>query len=203
MSEKAVNPPGRKASIDEYILSERQSATRSEYLNGRIVGRAGSDRWHNLIVSNTAIGIGSRLHGHKCEIYVSNMRVKLSNNLVCYPDIALVSSEPSFADQNFDVLLNPTVVVDIFSSETNTSDKARKLESLLATESIKECVMVKQDEMRIEQYSRQNAKQWIYKIYNERDDVVSLESIGCKISLSEIYGGMKFRQTELSSRAVN
>jgi hypothetical protein len=35
--------------------------------------------------------------------------------------------------------------------------------------------------MRIEHYARQNAKQWIYRIYNERDDVISLESINCKL----------------------
>jgi Uma2 family endonuclease len=203
MSEKAVNQPGRKASMEDYILSERQSASRNEYLNGRIVGRSGSDRWHNLLVSNTVIGIGSRLQGHKYEIYVSNMRVKLKNDAICYPDIVMVNVEPAFADQNHDLLLNPTVVVDIFSNDTNTSDKARKLESFLATDSIKECVLLKQDEMRVEQYSRQNAKQWIYKIYNERDDVVSLESIGCKISLAEIYGQVKFRQAEFSSRAAN
>jgi len=57
--------------------------------------------------------------------------------------------------------------------------------------------------MRIEHYAKQNAKQWIYKIYNERDDVVSLESIACKISLQEVYAQIKFRGAELSSRAVN
>ncbi len=49
----------------------------------------------------------------------------MSANMVSYPDIVLVNGEPSFADQNLDLLQNPTVVVEIFSSKTNTSDQVR------------------------------------------------------------------------------
>jgi len=143
------------------------------------------------------------MHGHKAEIYISNMRVKLKNSYVCYPDIVVVNGEPSFADQNADLLLNPTVIVEIFSNQTHSSDKTNKLESYLAMDSIKEFVLLKEEEMRVEHYARQNAKQWIYRIYNERDDVISLESINCKVSVSEVYAQVKTKQAELSSKAVN
>lgn len=143
------------------------------------------------------------MHGHKSEIYISNMRVKLKNSYICYPDVVVANGEPTFADSNCDLLLNPTVIVEIFSNQTNSSDKTNKLESFLAMESIKEFVLLKEEEMRVEHYARQNAKQWIYRIYNERDDVISLESINCKISLSEIYAQVKTKGTELSSKAVN
>ena len=203
MNEKAVTQIPKKASPDEYLTNERHNVSRSDYINGRVIARSGSNRWHNLIVSNAAIAIGSRLHGHKCDIYISSMRVKMKNNFISYPDLVLCSGEPAFADQNLDLLLNPTVVVEIFSAQTNTSDKTQKMENFLAMESIKECLMVKEDEMRVEHYARQNAKQWIYRIYNERDDVISLESVNCKLSLSEIYSQIKFGQAEFSSKAVN
>lgn len=203
MSERPPNPQFRTGTPEDYIMAERQSATKNEFVNGRVIGRSGSNRQHNLLVSNTAIGIGSRLHGHKSEIYIGNMRVKLRNNFICYPDIVFVTGEPSFADQNSDLLLNPTVVVEIFSGDTNNSDKTKKLESFLEMPSIRECMLLKQDEMRVEHYAKQNQKQWIYRIYNERDDVISLDSIGCKISLQEIYTGLKTRPAELTSKAVN
>lgn len=168
-----------------------------------MIARSGSGRWHNLMVSNMSVASGSKMHGHKCEIYISNMRVMLTNNFVCYPDIVFVSGEPKFSDGNQDMLLNPTAVVEIFSSTTNTVDKTKKVESFLGMESIRECVLLKEDEMRVEHYARQNQKQWIYRIYNERDDVISLDSIGVKVSLSEIYAQIKFRQAEFTSRAVN
>jgi len=203
MNGNVPNQPPKKSSVDDYLTSERQSVSKNEFFHGKVIGLSGSNRWHNVIVSNVAIGIGSRLHGHKCEIYISNIRVKLDNNFICYPDIAVVNGEPEFTDRNLDVLVNPTFLVDVFSTEVNSSAKTTKLESFLAMSSIRECLLIKEDEMRVEHYAKQNAKQWLYKIYDTRDDVISLDSIGCKISLQEVYSGVKLRQTELSSKAVN
>ena len=193
----------KRASADDYLNNERQTGARNELVNGKVIGRSGSNRSHNLIVSNVAIGVGSRLHGHKCEIYISNIRVKLENNFICYPDIAIVSGEPSFSDNRQDVLLNPTMVVEVVSNDMHASVKSTKLESFMAMSSVKECMMIREDEMRVEHYSKQNPKQWIYKIYNERDDVISLDSIGCKISLQEVYSQIKLKHAEFSSKAVN
>lgn len=203
MTEKPLSATPKFRTPDDYLTAERQSATKNEFMNGRVIGRSGSNRWHNLIVSHAAIAIGSRIHGSKADLYIGNMRVRLRNNFICYPDIVVVNGEPAFADQNGDLLLNPTVVLEIVSSGTNTLDKTQKLEAFLAMDSIRECILVKEDEMRIEHYAKQNAKQWIYKIYNERDDVLSMESINCKVSLSEIYAQIKFGHAPLSSAAVN
>lgn len=194
--------PSAKGAAEEYSGLERARFT-GDTGSGRLIARSGSNRWHNLIVANTAISAGSKMHGHKSEIYISNMRLRIANNLFCYPDIVIVSGEPKFADANQDLLLNPTVVIEIFSSTTNTSDKTKKVESFLEMSCIKECLLLKEDEMRVEHYARQNAKQWLYRIYNERDDVVSLDSVGCKISLSEMYAQIKFPQTQFASKAVN
>lgn len=203
MNEKVFGQSTKKTTMDDYLTTERQGGVRQEFLDGRVIARSGSNRWHNILVSNTVVAFGSRMHGHKAEIYISNMRVKLKNSYICYPDIVVVNGEPSFADQNADLLLNPTVIVEIFSNQTNSSDKTNKLESYLAMDSIKEFVLLKEEEMRVEHYARQNAKQWIYRIYNERDDVISLESINCKVSVSEVYAQVKTKGAELSSKAVN
>jgi Uma2 family endonuclease len=203
MNEKVFGQNPKKASMDEYLTTERHSASRHEFVEGRVIARAGANRFHNILAANTAIALGSRMHGHRSEIYISNMRVKLKNNYICYPDVVVVNGEPTFADQNSDLLLNPTVIVEIVSNQTNSSEKTNKLESYLAMESIKEFVLLKEEEMRVEHYARQNAKQWIYRIYNERDDVISLESINCKVSVAEVYAQVKAKHAELSSKAVN
>lgn len=200
MNEKAIGQAAKSGSVEDFPGTKRSVA---ESAGSGVLGHSGSNRWHNLIVSNVAVGLGSRMHGHKNEIYISNMRIKLRNGLVCYPDIAIVAGEPSFSDQRSDVLLNPTVIVDIFSGDSDSMEKTRKLESFLESESVKEVFLIKQEEMRIEHFARQNQKQWIYRIYNERDDVASLDSVNCKISLQEVYANIKFRQAEFSSKAVN
>jgi Uma2 family endonuclease len=198
MNERAFNQPFKKAGEDFAA-----AAARTDSAAGKLIPKDASNRWHNLIASNIAIALGSRLKGTKCDIYVNGMRVKLKNNFSCYPDVVIVNGEPAFADQNGDVLLNPTVVFEIVSSATNPLNKTAKLESYLAMDSIKECVMLKADEMRVEHYAKQNAKQWTYRIYNEKEDVITLDSVTCKVSLSEIYSQIGVQPAAFSSRAVN
>ena len=203
MNDKVFSQPSKKTTMDDYLTNERHGATRNEFIDGRVIARSGANRFHNILVSNTVVALGSRMHGHKAEIYIANMRVKLKNSYICYPDVVVVNGEPTFSDHNNDLLLNPTLIVEIFSNQTNSTDKTTKLESYLAMDTIKEFVLLKEEEMRVEHYARQNAKQWIYRIYNERDDVISLESINCKVSLAEIYAQVKTKAAELSSKAVN
>jgi Uma2 family endonuclease len=176
---------------------------KNEYLDGRILAKPAANRWHNLISTNFVIAIGSRIHRSTCEMYASDMQVRIGKNSICFPDIVVVNGEPAFADDRAELLLNPAVVIEIFSSLYKSTDRMQKLEGFLAIPKIKECLLVNENEMRIEHYARQNAKQWIYRIYNERDDVISLESINCKLSLAEVYTQVKLKEGELSSKAVN
>ena len=205
MSEKSLAQTEKNYTAEEYLKMERRRANRHEFSNGKILATAGSTRRHNLICTNTIVACGSRLRGHKCEIYANDMRVRLNQSRFCYPDVVIVNGDPVFADSETDVLLNPTVVIEIMSNPTGQTDKTDRLESYLAMDSIREILLVKEDEMRVEHYFKQNAKQWVYRIYNAGDDVITLDSVNCKISVSEIYSQVKFEhQTEaFKSQAVN
>ncbi|MEP6850779.1 MAG: Uma2 family endonuclease [Acidobacteriota bacterium] len=197
MNERAFNQPFKKVG-DDYV-----GAGKLDLAGGTLIPKDASNRWHNLIASNVGIALGSRLKGSKCDIYVNGMRVKLRNTLSCYPDVVVVSGDPVFADQHLDLLLNPTVVLEIVSAATDPINKTSKLDSYLAMESVKECLMLRADEMRVEHYARQNAKQWTYRIYNEKDDVITLDSVNCKVSLAEVYSQVNVRAAEFASKAVN
>lgn len=203
MSEKILSQSDKNYTAEEYLKMERRRANKHEFSNGKIMAAAGSTRRHNLIGTNTTIAVGSRLRGHKCEIYANDMRVRQSANRFCYPDVVVVSGEPMFADNECDVLLNPTVVIEILSNPTGQSDKTEKIENYLAMESVRECLLVKEDDMRVEHYSKQSPKQWIYRIYNDREDIISLDSINCKLSLAEIYAQIRFNGAEISSQTIN
>jgi Uma2 family endonuclease len=194
---------GKKMLTEDYVAAERQGSARQEFFNGQVIPKSGGNRWHNLIATSMATAISTRLASNRAEVYVNGMRVQLANRIICYPDVVVVAGEPTFADANADVLMNPTVIMEVFSKVTNPMEKSRKLEAYLALDSIKECLQIKADEMRVEHYSKQNPKQWIYRIYNERDDVISLESLNIKLSVAEIYSQVKTLNTGLSSTAVN
>jgi Uma2 family endonuclease len=202
MSERELFQDERNMSVEGQLETERQNGSKKDFSNVKLLANSVSNRMNNLIATNITIAVGSRVQGQKCEIYVNDMPVKLDAKHVCYPDVVVVSGEPVFVDRENDMLLNPTVSFDIFSKNTSFQDKTEKLECYLAMSSIREYILIKEDEMRVEHYAKQNAKQWIYRIYNERDDIISIDSINCKVSLAEIYAQIKFVQLEVKAQSV-
>jgi Uma2 family endonuclease len=192
MSEQIVTQTEKTYTAEDYLKFDRRDAAKQENSNGKSVAPAGSSRRHNLIGSNTTIAIGSRVRGHKCEVYVNDMRVKLAPHNYCYPDVVVVNGEPQFEGKELDILLNPTVIVEIMSKSTLNHDKTEKLDRYLAMESVREILLIKEEDMRVEHYHKQTQNQWTYKIYLNREDIISIESINCKISMGEIYSQIKF-----------
>lgn len=192
MSEQIVTQTEKTYTAEDYLKFDRRDNAKQEYSNGKVVNSSGSSRRHNLIGSNTTIAIGSRVRGHKCEVYVNDMRVKLAPHNYCYPDVVVVNGEPQFEGKELDILLNPTVIVEIMSRATLNHDKTEKLDRYLAMDSVREILLIKEEDMRVEHYFKQTQNQWTYKIYGNREDIISIESVQCKISLSEIYSQIKF-----------
>ena len=183
--------------------NERPKVGKYETLDGRLFAKSAVSRWHNLICTNFVSALGSRVHRSSCEVYACDMQVQLVRDSVCFPDVIVVKGEAEFADENAEMLTNPTVVVEIFSSSSQSSYRAQKLEDFLALPKLKECLLVSESEMRVEHYAWQSAKQWLYRIYNEREDVISLDSINCKLSLSEVYAQVNLRESELNFKAAH
>ena len=202
MSEKAAAQPDKIYTGEDSSRSERNNSNIFRQLDGKVLSTDSSNRTSNLIATNAIVAIGSRLQGQKSEMYVNDMCVKLCDKRYSFPNVIVVSGEPIFVDKKADILLSPTVVLEIFSKDTNSNDKTEKLECYLAMESIREYILVKEDEMRVDHYAKQNSKQWVYRIYNQRDDVISIEAINCKVSLAEIYAQIKFGQMETKSQAA-
>ncbi len=49
-----------------YPPSERRDVAKNEYLEGRLVAKPAANRWHNLIATNFAVAVGSRVHRGTC-----------------------------------------------------------------------------------------------------------------------------------------
>ena len=180
-------------SDEEYLAFEREAADKHELIDGEIVAMAGATREHNLISGNVFAGFHSRLRGKPCETYANDMRVRMERGRYSYPDVVVVCGEPQFADEEFDVLLNPVVVVEVLSKSTRFRDKTEKLETFQKMESVQECLLIEQDEPHIEHYLKQTLKQWLVKIYEEMDEIILLESINCQLPLTEIYAQVVFK----------
>lgn len=98
----------------EYLAFEREAEERHEYYKGEIFAMSGASFKHNIIEDNLRVLVGSFLKGKKCRSFGSNLRIHIpQNTLYTYPDILIVCGEPKLADEYFDTLLNPAVIIEI------------------------------------------------------------------------------------------
>lgn len=179
---------------EEYLAFEREALDKHELIDGEIVAMAGASREHNIISGNVFAGFHSQLRGRKCESYSHDMRVRMKKGRYGYPDVVVACGEPQFADDEFDVLLNPVVVVEVLSKSTRFRDKTEKLETYQKMESIQELLLIEQDFLHIEHYIKQTPMQWLLHIYENLNDVVGLESIDCQLPVNEIYAQIEFEE---------
>ena len=178
---------------EEYLAIERKAIYKSEYIDGEMVAMTGASRQHNLIAFNITREISQQLRGRPCEGYVSDMRVRVpSTRLYTYPDVVVVCGAPQFEDDYVDTLLNPTLIIEVLSESTELYDRGKKFGFYRTIESLAEYLLVAQDECRVEQYVKQPDGRWLLSEYRALEDVVELMSIGCKLSLREVYEKVAF-----------
>jgi Uma2 family endonuclease len=172
----------------EYLAAERATEIKSEYFNGEMFAMSGASRKHNLIVTNIVVGLGQQTKGRPCEVYSSDMRVKVSaTGLYTYPDVVVVCGEPKFEDAHVDTLLNPTLLVEVLSASTAAYDRGQKFAHYRGIESLSEYVLVSQDECRVEHFVKQSDRQWLQTIVLSLDAEVNLPGTQGVLRLREIY----------------
>ena len=180
--------PHRRVSLESYLAAERQAEIKSEYLNGEVFAMSGASREHNLIAWNLSAALHSQLKGRGCEAYVGDMRVHIpATGLYTYPDLAVVCGEPRFEDGELDTLLNPAVLIEVLSPSTEGYDRGKKAANYRTLDSLREYLLVSQEEVRVELFTRQEDGHWLLSEASRLEDTVSLASIGCTLRLADVY----------------
>jgi Uma2 family endonuclease len=171
----------------EYLAWERAQPERHAYFQGEIFNMSGATREHNLIVGNLMRVLGNALLDRPCEAYPSNMRVKVpATGLYTYPDVAVVCGKPEFEDNVLDTLLNPQVIIEVLSESTERYDRGQKFKSYRTIPTLRDYVLVSQEEAFIEHYVRQANGDWLLREIHAGGRL-ELASIQCAIVVADIY----------------
>jgi len=185
--------PIRRLTEAEYLAIERQAETRSDFYDGEMYSMAGAKRQHNLIVANIIRELSEQLRKGPCEVYPSDMRVKVGKTgLYTYPDIVAVCGEPKFLDDEDDTLLNPTLLIEVLSDSTANYVRSFKSRRYRKLPSLRQYVIIDQAEPLVEVYSCSAEGEWSLKDAIKLTQSVVLKSIRCKLSLAAIYEKVKF-----------
>lgn len=190
--------PKRRYTLEEYIALDKNSEGRYEYFDGEVVDMAGASLSHNRITRNIIRSLENQLEGSGCEVLPSDMRVKVPKAFPYrYPDVVVVCGEPIIEEiQGQEMLVNPLLIVEVLSPNTEAYDRGAKFSAYQSIESFQEYLLIAQDRPHITQYVRQPAGKWLRSEVEGMDGALSLESLNCTLALSEIYRRVDFQSGE-------
>jgi len=186
-------PKRKKLTIAEYLAIEHAAEFKSEFFDGELFAMAGASRKHNIVKDNLIGELGVRLRGTPCRTVSSDQRLAVgASGAYTYPDVLIICG-PMISDvHDEETIVNPTVIVEVLSPSTANYDRGGKFRHYQKLDSLKEYVLVAQNEPVIERFVRQTDESWALVSFVGLDAVLTLISVPVQIPLADIYAGVVF-----------
>jgi Uma2 family endonuclease len=186
---KIMQSPLYFFTVEEYLELEQSSDIRHEYFAGEVFAMAGGSKEHNIISGNVYSRLRSQLRGSSCNVFMSDMKVKINlgndnKTIFYYPDV-IVSCDTEDQDRYF--LNYPCLIIEVLSPSTETIDRREKLVNYRSLASLKEYVLISQNEIKVEVYRQDEKGNWTIQTLINRDDKLHLDSVGLILEMAEIY----------------
>lgn len=171
----------------EYLARERDAEEKHEYIDGELRPMAGASLLHNVIAGLVVTLLNNVLAGKPFIVCANDLRVRIPDGPYYYPDAIVAPSLPQMEDAAQDTLLNPLVVVEVLSPSTEAIDRGEKLDNYRLIPSLTDYLIVSQDRLRVEHYSRISDDEWRLVSRDSADDSISLTSLGAALKLGDLY----------------
>lgn len=170
-------------SPEDYRALELTAEFRHEYVDGEVYAMVGTSKVHSRIVLNLAIALNDAVRGGPCDVFINDVKVRVeAANAYYYPDV-VVACDPG--DDDPYVSHAPTVVVEVLSPSTEATDRRYKRPDYQKIPSVREILLVAQDERLVELYRRTD-EGWLVEIVRDQG-AVTLESLGIEVTLDALY----------------
>jgi len=114
--------------LEEYFDLELNSEEKLEYWNGNVWSMSGASLAHNLLVRNAGTELDVQLRENDCQVLPSDMRIKVpAYSPYRYPDLTALCGPPvTERIGGLDVLMNPTLIVEVLSPSSEAFDRGDK-----------------------------------------------------------------------------
>ncbi len=164
--------PSKRFTPEEYFVIEEADPWKNEYIDGEIRAMPHVNANHVLITGNIGSQLQGQLKGKPSLVLMSRMRTKVSASFFTYPDVIVVRDR-AVCDEN-ENLLNPTVIIEVLSEESEAYDRGEKFGRYRKLDSFIEYLLVAQDKPRVEHYFRQSENAWLISETSDLQDTVHL-----------------------------
>ena len=181
----------------EYLKIERAALCRNECFRGQMIAMESGSATHRRIKTNVLSYLNGRLKGQPRSTYDSDLRVMCPTDLYTYADASVLCGELEFDDEHKDTVLNPTLLVEVLSKSTKAHDRGKKFDHYRTIESLREYVLVSQDEPMVQRFVRNDDDTWTLSAVSSLDQAALLSSIGIDLPLAEVYERVDFTSDDV------
>jgi len=148
---------------------------------------AGGSPRHAALAARVARALAAG--GGPCEVFSSDLQLGIENGTrYVYADVTVICGPPRLQDGTRDVVINPTVVVEVLSESTEAYDRGIKWQAYQELGSLTDYVLVAQSAPRIEHYHREPDGSWRYRILGPHGSATV--STGAVLSVDDIHDGV-------------
>ena len=185
-------------SFEDYLAAERECVdAKHEYVAGQVFAMVGATFNHNLITANLARQFGNQLQSRPCTVLSNDMRLRIQAADACaYPDVVVLCDKPAFYDGRKDVLTDATLVAEVLSPSTEGYDRGGKFALYRGLPGLRQYLLIAQDRLAIDVFTRQPDGRWLLDAYTDPEASIPCESIGCTLTLGEVYDKVEFEPAE-------
>jgi Uma2 family endonuclease len=175
-------------SAAEYLAWEREQDDKHEFHGGEVFAMAGGSPRHNRLAARLLTQLSIAAEAKGCEGQSSDQRIAAEPlKRYVYADAVLVCGPVQTEPGAWDVLVNPSVVVEVLSPSTEVYDRGVKWEAYRRLASLTDYLLVSQARPYIEHFRRDRSS-WSYLVY-EAGEVLTLAN-GAQLEIDVIYRGV-------------
>jgi len=190
----------RYYSPEDYLTLEETADAKSEYIDGEILPMAGGSTNHNQIAGNVYAELNFAFKKLDYRVFMSDVRIWIpKRHIYTYPDVMVIAGEPDYDNNRTDTVTNPKIIIEVLSKSTQGYDRSGKFEAYRTIPTFEEYLLFDQTKVYVEHFSKTEAKQWLFREYDESDEVIALSCVDFQISLADAYNKVKFEQQEAES----
>ena len=182
--------PETKISLGEYFEREIISATKNEYVNGKIAATDSATPTHNRLIGNLLLALHTALDQDAYQVFVADLRLWISEAaIVTYPDIMIVAEPITLMEGRKDTIENPVLIAEVLSESTEAYDRGAKFAAYRTIPTFQEYLLISQDQAYVEHFSKeadQSGDRWIFTTYS-LGATIKLTNLGTEVKISDFY----------------
>lgn len=186
-------PAVKYLTVEQYLAMEDAADDKHEYIGGEVYAMAGASFPHNQIASNALGSVWQFLQDKSCDIYGSDLKVhvKTASGFV-YPDLTIVCDGPQFLENRTDIVINPSVIIEVTSPDTQGYDHGKKFMLYRQMPTLREYILISSMEVLVEKFVREESGAWTLTEYKEMNKQFFIDTIGYQTTLAKLYRKVVF-----------